>query len=50
MLASVILILAGCGSSNDKKEENPLVQTDKSRPVSPVTNEKEKSPPSIPVI
>ena len=50
ILASIILILVGCGNSNSNKEENQMVETDKSKPVSPITKNKEKTPPSIPVI
>ena len=52
ILISAILIMAGCGSSNgkDNSEPNTTVETDGSRPISPIIKEKEKIPPSIPVI
>ena len=50
ILISTILILVGCGSSSSNNQENPIVETDKSKPASPVTSNKDKTPPSIPII
>ena len=48
ILVSGILILLGCGNSDDKKEQT--VEIDKTKPISPITNNQKNSPPSIPNI
>ena len=50
VLGCIVFIFIGCGSSNNNKGEEPLVETDKTKPISPVTKDSEKTPPSIPII
>jgi len=46
---TITLFLIGCGSSNTTTKKDPVVTANK-KPVSPITKEAEKSPPSIPNI
>lgn len=46
---TLTLFLIGCGSSNSNTKKDPVVVTDK-KPISPVTKEEGKTPPSIPNI
>jgi hypothetical protein len=43
----MVFLFIGCGSSNSSSQPE---ETDKTKPHSPVVKQKEKIPPSIPII
>ena len=47
ILISSIILFIGCGG---EKSQNAPTTIDKTKPTSPITKEKEKTPPSIPNI